>query len=653
MPHRTLQRAVEGGASRGNILDVLMRSMPAAIVITDREMRVLAASAKWLEEMRTTEPQVRGRTLYEISPLYFPRFRDSYDRCLAGETVLDPLFNSPKGGSGAEWWRTEVTPWYDESGSIAGTISVSVDVTDHVSSYKRIEESEQRLQMAVELADVHVWEINYATGEMTTAGAAETFFDGSISPDDIARDTNITIHPEDRARIAQAWERAMLNDEPFQPEYRINRQDGREVWAACTSRLIRNDHGQPYRLIGAMQNITARKIWERELQQARDVAEAANAAKSTFLATMSHEIRTPLNGVLGMADAMSRDRLSSAQRQRLETIRQSGEALLAILNDVLDLSKIEAGRLELEPAAFPLTPLLAQVQATFSGVAEDKGLSFELKVEPAAAGAYLGDPTRLRQVLSNLVSNALKFTASGGVTVTASRRGDVLDFDVADTGIGIPHDVQARLFDKFAQADASTTRRFGGTGLGLAICRDLATLMGGDVTLESEPGRGSVFRLSLPLPRTGDECDLAAPEEPDATPAADATLRVLAAEDNAVNQIVLRTLLGQIGIEIEIVEDGEQAVQAFQRQDWDMILMDVQMPNLDGPAATRRIRDLEAQSGAGRTPIIALTANAMAHQVRDYMAAGMDAFVSKPIRIHDLLAAMQQVLHVEMAVQSA
>jgi two-component system, sensor histidine kinase len=372
-------------------------------------------------------------------------------------------------------------------------------------------------------------------------------------------------------------------------------------------------------------------------------AAAANAAKSTFLATMSHEIRTPLNGVLGMAQAMEADGLSDVQRQRLAVIRSSGETLLAILNDVLDLSKIEAGKLELEAIAFEIEPVAAGLQAAFAPLAAAKGLTYACEIAPAAAGAYLGDPTRLRQILYNLVSNAVKFTDRGGIGVSVDRRDGVLRVSVADTGVGVPAEKLGGLFTKFTQVDASTTRRHGGTGLGLAICRELAELMGGGVEVDSEFGKGSRFTVSLPLPRAS-----LAPAEPPAAafvaPVSRLDLRLLAAEDNPVNQLVLRTLLNQIGLEPTLVENGEEALAAWEDGDWAIILMDVQMPVMDGVTAAREIRRREAALGRPRTPIIALTANAMAHQTAEYADAGMDGHVSKPIDVGDLFAAIEAAL---------
>jgi signal transduction histidine kinase/ActR/RegA family two-component response regulator len=378
-------------------------------------------------------------------------------------------------------------------------------------------------------------------------------------------------------------------------------------------------------------------------QAGEAAAEAANQAKSDFLATMSHEIRTPLNGVLGMAQAMAAAPLARPQRERLGIIHQSGEALLTILNDILDLSKIEAGKLELENIAFDFGEVSIAAHSAFAAIAASKGVAFTLDIE-AARGVYLGDAKRLRQILYNLISNALKFTEAGEVRLAAHHAGGALRITIADTGIGIAPHALATLFEKFTQADATMTRRYGGTGLGLAICRQLSELMGGTIDVASELGRGSTVSLTLPLERLGDEA--AAPSVPAASPgpAPRLDLKVLAAEDNRVNQLVLSALLQQVGIEPTIVADGAAALEAWRCADWDAILMDVHMPVMDGPAATRLIRQAEAATGRRRTPIIALTANAMAHQVAQYLAAGMDAQVTKPIEAGRLFEALQAAI---------
>ncbi len=396
-----------------------------------------------------------------------------------------------------------------------------------------------------------------------------------------------------------------------------------------------------------------RREGERRLAEALAAAErnerranAASDAKSTFLATMSHEIRTPLNGILGMAQAMRADATASDQIERLEVIQTSGSALLAVLNDVLDLAKIEAGRLECVSETFDPAELSGQVANSFSSLADAKGVALSLKIKSGAAGLYVGDPVRLRQVLSNLISNAVKFTDQGSIQLEVARIGDRHRFVVSDTGVGVDAEQIPQLFEKFSQVDSSTTRRHGGTGLGLSISAALCALMNGQIDVESEPGRGSRFTVTLPLsPYSG-----AIPTvEPRAHGRELTGLRLLAAEDHAVNQIVLRSLLSQFGIDAVIVANGEEAVDAWRREAWDLVLMDVQMPVLDGVEATRTIRALEMQEGRSRVPILALTANTMSHHLEDYTAAGMDGCVSKPIDAEALMDALLSALEPALA----
>ncbi|CAN5491470.1 ATP-binding protein [soil metagenome] len=378
--------------------------------------------------------------------------------------------------------------------------------------------------------------------------------------------------------------------------------------------------------------------------QAQDLARAAdtaNRSKTEFLATMSHELRTPLNGVLGMAQAMSVDPLSKPQRSRLVTIQDSGRALLGIINDVLDISKIEAGRLELSPSVFNMAGFAEDLAAVYGGLAQERGLEFSLEITPEAKGWRRGDEVRLRQVISNLLSNALKFTEAGSVTARIDADGDLLKVSVTDTGLGIASERAPQLFDKFVQADASTTRRFGGTGLGLSICREILSLMGGEIDFTSTAGVGSCFSFTTPLVRAETPTAFA---QPDAEPSFDEALRVLVADDNPTNRLVIRTLLEQFGIETVTVDSGAAAIEAWEGGTWSAILMDIHMPGMDGLEATREIRAREQASCRAHIPIIAVTASVLSHETDAYFAAGMDDFIAKPIELSRLLAILEACL---------
>jgi PAS domain S-box-containing protein len=415
-------------------------------------------------------------------------------------------------------------------------------------------------------------------------------------------------------------------------------------------------------LLGVYHDITELREREEALaaakeaaEQARAEAEAANSAKSTFLATMSHEIRTPMNGVLGMIEVLERQGLSAGQQRSVATMRESAQALLRIIDDVLDFSKIEAGKLTLEQARFSLSVLTDQLRQTFLPLAEAKGLSVTSVIDPGSHDAVIGDPTRVRQILFNLVGNALKFTERGGIVLragTAPLGGERtrVTLVVQDTGVGLSEEERSRLFRPFSQADSSTTRRFGGTGLGLSIVRRLAELMDGSVAVESELGRGSTFTVELTLVAAADDSSLLDLSRP-APAAASSILRdeqrkVLVVDDHPVNREVLIRQLAILGIDSDSAVDGAEALAMWQSGDYALVLADIHMPRIDGYELTRQIRAIETQSGAVRTPIVAVTANVMKGEEQRCLTVGMDAYLGKPISIDRLQVTLERWLSI-------
>lgn len=400
--------------------------------------------------------------------------------------------------------------------------------------------------------------------------------------------------------------------------------------------------------------LTENRRLRTEAQSLALSAETANRAKTEFLATMSHEIRTPLNGVLGMAQIMAAGDLSPDQRRRLDTITASGQSLLGVINAILDISKVESGKMEIRPAPFDLSGQLDGLRQLYGGLARDKGLEFDLDIAGSAQGWRLGDADRLRQILSNLISNAIKFTDAGAVRVCVDGDDQAIVARVIDSGAGIPDAEQGRLFTKFAQLDSSSTRRAGGSGLGLAICKTLSELMGGSIAYSPAECGGACFTVTLPMPRVEPEAgsdpasDLAKAEEAGAE-----APKVLVVDDNQTNRAVLLTLLGHIGVAAQFAIDGRDALAMWEDGHFDAILMDIHMPVMDGVDASRAIRSRERATGRARTPIIAVTASVLTHETSLYAEAGMDGVVPKPVEIPRLVEALGRALCIDPLVDHA
>ena len=638
---KALTRAAESEARAGRLLSTFVEVAPVALCMTDRDLRVLRASPRWRQERQQTDPV--GLTLYESNP-DTRRFAPFYDHCLAGNTVQHDRVPITLPDGTPRWVRVEITPWRDSEGEVGGLLIMSVDVTRNVEALEQAEHAQERLQLALEIGQLHMWEMDFKQRRLASAGAQNI---SSFTYDQLNADIWAGIHPADRERARVAWDEYLAGGTPFRQSYRLMRKDGPHQWYDSACEAVRDESGQIVRVIGVLRNIDAQKRAELELTKAKDAAETANKAKSEFLANMSHEIRTPLNGVMGIAGALAKTELSAPQGEMVGLIETSAQTLEALLTDILDLARIEAGRLEIRPEPFDMATSANACAALFQASAAAKEIDLRVEIDPYAQGAFEGDAPRIRQILSNLLGNAVKFTAKGEVKLAVRARRDEttthLVFEVSDTGIGFDAETHARLFGRFQQADGSITRQYGGTGLGLAISRSLAEAMGGSLTAESEPGVGSTFRLTLELPRRTGAVEMWGEHEAVAEEADLEAMRVLLAEDHPTNRRVVELILGAAGVDLTSVENGAEAVDMAARSRFDLILMDMQMPVMDGLTAIRAIRRREAHEGGPHTPIYTLTANAMPEHALASDAAGADGHVTKPITADGLLRVVEQV----------
>ena len=644
------QRERRASEAKLRTLYTAIEQSPASVVITDLDACIEYVNPKYTDVTGYTAEETVGQNprILKSGQTANDVYLQLWDKVRNGQPWHGELINKRKNGE-IYWEDIHIAPVMDSTGATSHYVAVKTDITERKHSEQELRNKDYLLSESQRIAHVGSW--HYELGGQLS-WSDETYRIYQQSPDTFTPSVQSLlslIHPDDRQAMQKWIAACAAGSKPSQLEFRIDTPDGKERTLSGYGELRYDDENRPINLVGIVLDITERKRSEDELRRAKEMAEAANIAKSHFLATMSHEIRTPMNGILGMAQMLLMPSINEDERQEYaRTILNSGQTLLALLNDILDLSKVEADKLVLEMSSFEPGQILHEIKALFLETAQKKGLSLEAIWSGSANGRYRGDHHRLRQMLSNLVGNAIKFTQQGQVKIDAHLVQPIgneclLEFSVSDTGIGITDDKQHLLFQPFSQMDSSTTRQYGGTGLGLSIVRSLANLMGGDVGVESKPGKGSRFWFRVRLEMIGKDEDTretvrqSKEVQQGEGKSKQLTGHVLVVEDNPTNRKVIVAILAQSGLVTSLAEDGRQCIDILQRDTaFDLVLMDIQMPVMDGYAATEWIRKWEKTNNRPHLPIVALTADAFEEDKKRCLAVGMDDFLTKPISVNSL-----------------
>jgi PAS domain S-box-containing protein len=632
------------------LMQALMEYVPDYIYFKDRGGRFINTSRSHALALGVSDPaHVPGKTDFDFFTLEHARQANADEQTvIASGQPLTKEEKETRADRPDAWVSTTKVPLRDPAGNIIGTFGISRDITERKRVEETLRQNELALNEAQRLAHIGSWQWDAVKNSLIWSDELYTIFAQDRDRPLPNYEEHLKIYtPESSKKLTAIVEQAMQTGAPYEVDLEQSSTDGLRRWVVARGEAVRDGNGRIVGLRGTVQQITERKQAENALLLAKAEAESANRAKGEFLATMSHEIRTPMNGVIGFTDLLLDTALDQQQRKFVEMLKSSGHTLLTVINDILDYSKIESGKVSLEIVECNAEHLVQEQVALFDPQSRSRGLALEVIRHPAASPLILTDPTRFRQILGNLLGNALKFTKAGKITVRLDRgkNGDrpQLRVSITDTGIGIPLEQQPQLFQRFTQADNSTTRLYGGTGLGLAIGKGLVELMGGQIGCDSAPGRGSTFWFTMPQPPQAVTSEKPPPGAEAKSAATVRSLATLVVEDNFINQELAKYHLTKLGCTVTVATGGTSALELVKRNHYDLIFMDCMMPEMDGYQTTRALRDWENENPAEpRHPIIALTANAMPGDRELCLESGMDDYLSKPIVSAQLAAVIEQ-----------
>jgi PAS domain S-box-containing protein len=623
-------------------LSSILANTQAVIFLKDIKGRYLLVNKRYEELFHITEKEIVGKTDFDIFPVEMAQTFQKNDRDIIKSGKPQEIEEFVPHDDGIHTYIAVKFPLRNENGVIYGVCGISTDITQRRYAEESLLLSEERHRTLLEATTEIIWTTD-AQGGFVKPQIPWEIFTGQPWEEHKNYGWVEMIHKDDREQVQDLWEKALESKSLYKSSGRVwNTTFGEyRFFVARAAPLFAND-GKVLEWVGTINDITERKQFEDALLKAKQSAEAANNAKSEFLAVMSHEIRTPLNAILGMTEVAMEFNQDPDLSRFLEVIDRSGKNLLSLISDILDLSSIEAGRLTLEHKPVNLQELTQEALDIHSINAKNKWLDLTCQIDPATPKQFNSDQKRLRQVLLNLIGNAVKFTEQGKVELLVSCPSPhTIQFSVSDSGIGIPEEKQKLIFAPFSQADSSNTRQHGGVGLGLAICKRLVDAMDGQIWVESEPGKGSTFHFSVPLPaveHSTEQPDIVDSDQREGIQETGDTSSILLAEDNPDNALVIEAYLKTAPFQLEIVKDGQQAVSRITAgNNYDLILMDIQMPVMDGLEATRQIRIWEKEQGIANTPILALTSHAMNGDEEKSLAAGCDSHITKPINKQKLL----------------